>query len=223
MNRIDGIFKNKKLCKEKLLLYGFKKKGSSFVYTKDIVEDQFSMIVTVSASEKISAKVIDKSTNEEYVLHNMPNAAGSFVGKVRDDYDKVIQNIFEKCYETEVFKTDAAKKIIKFVKDKYGDELEFLWSKLPDCAIFRRKDNNKWYGLMLTAKKNKVGLSGEEKIEIFDVRMSPEKLEQTVDNKKYFRGYHMNKKNWITVCLDGSVSVNEIEKLIDESYEIAEK
>lgn len=53
--------------------------------------------------------------------------------------------------------------------------------------------------------------------------MSPEKLEQTVDNKKYFRGYHMNKKNWITVCLDGSVSVNEIEKLIDESYEIAEK
>lgn len=32
-------------------------------------------------------------------------------------------------------------------------------------------------------------------------------------------GYHMNKKHWNTVLLDGSVPVGEVLKMIDHSYE----
>jgi len=32
-------------------------------------------------------------------------------------------------------------------------------------------------------------------------------------------GYHMNKEHWNTVMIDGSVSKNEILKMIDHSYE----
>jgi predicted DNA-binding protein (MmcQ/YjbR family) len=32
-------------------------------------------------------------------------------------------------------------------------------------------------------------------------------------------GYHMNKKHWNTVVLDGSIPVQEIRKMIDHSYE----
>ena len=32
-------------------------------------------------------------------------------------------------------------------------------------------------------------------------------------------GYHMNKKHWNTVVLDGSVPVGEVLKMIDHSYE----
>ena len=31
--------------------------------------------------------------------------------------------------------------IIKYVRESYGDELEFLWKKFPDNAVWRRKDN----------------------------------------------------------------------------------
>ena len=31
-------------------------------------------------------------------------------------------------------------------------------------------------------------------------------------------GYHMNKKHWNTVTLDGSMPVNEIRRMIDNSY-----
>ena len=31
-------------------------------------------------------------------------------------------------------------------------------------------------------------------------------------------GYHMNKKHWNTVMLDGSMPVNEIRRMIDNSY-----
>lgn len=48
-------------------------------------------------------------------------------------------------------------------------------------------------------------------------------LEETIDNKRYFSGYHMNKKNWYTICLDGSIDNDEIFKRIDISYELAKK
>ena len=31
-------------------------------------------------------------------------------------------------------------------------------------------------------------------------------------------GYHMNKRHWNTVCLDGSIPRGEIERMIDNSY-----
>ena len=38
----------------------------------------------------------------------------------------------------------------------YCDELEFLWQKFPDNAVWRRKDNKKWYGALLTVSKEKL-------------------------------------------------------------------
>ena len=56
-----------------------------------------------------------------------------------------------------------------------------------------------------------------------DLRLSPELMEATVDGKKYFPGWHMNKKNWYTVMLDGSLPTEEIFSRIDESYRLALK
>jgi len=33
-------------------------------------------------------------------------------------------------------------------------------------------------------------------------------------------GYHLNKKHWNTIVLDGSIPEDEIEELIDHSYEL---
>ena len=45
----------------------------------------------------------------------------------------------------------------------------------------------------------------------------------TVDNHKYFPGYHMNKKHWYTICLDGSVEPVELYQRLDLSYKLAKK
>lgn len=223
MTDIKTIFQNRKICSEKLIPFGFSKNEKLYVYSTNIFNEQFQMNVTITEEEKIFASVIDNSSKEEYVLHLVPSAQGAFVGTVKEEYENVLKLIAEYCFEKEIFKSEDAKNIIRFVSKKYNDELEFLWKKFPDCAIFRRKDNNKWYGLILTVKKNQLGLPGAEKLEILDMRMEPEELEKIVDGKKYFRGYHMNKKHWCTICLDGSVPVKEIEKYIDKSYAIAAK
>lgn len=99
------------------------------------------------------------------------------------------------------------------------DEFEFLWEK-SNNAIVRHKENNKWYAALLMVSKNKLGLDSDEVVDIIDLKMLPEDIEEIVDNENYFLGYHMNKKHWITIILDGRVKIEKIYEFIDISYHL---
>ena len=217
---VNDLFKFKKANLDKLKAYGFVKKDDRFEYKTTILDGQFTLFVFVGGSGEISTKLIDNASEEEYVLH-LTGGVGEFVGSIRTEIENILTEISERCFEMNVHKSEQAKEIIDYVREKYGDELEYLWEKFPTDAIWRRKDNKKWYGLIMTISKRKLGVSSDEVVEIMDVRISPEKIEAMVDNKNYFKGYHMNKKHWITFCLDGSLTISQIEKLIDESYNLA--
>ncbi len=60
-------------------------------------------------------------------------------------------------------------------------------------------------------------------VEILDLRAAAEKRPSVIDGKRFFAGYHMNKKHWVTALLDGSVPSEELYRLIDESYLLAAK
>ena len=224
MNRIiDGIFRKRAVVFDKLLDYGFNHSDKGYEYKTNIFDNQMSLTVKIDSQGIIDTEVAEIETGEPYTLFLVEDAVGSFVGGVRGEYERVLTDIAEKCCNRQVFKSKYAELVIKYIREKYGDELEFLWEKFDDNAIWRRKDNNKWYGALLTAAKCKIGLEGEEKIEILDLRISPQEVESIIDNKRYFPAYHMNKKSWITVCLDGSLDIVEIYRRIDESYILALK
>lgn len=112
---------------------------------------------------------------------------------------------------------------IEYVRKKYGDELEFLWTKFPENAVWRRKDNQKWYGAILTVTGNKIGLDTDEIVEIIDLRMKAENREAILSREHYYPGWHMNKKSWYTLVLDNCIADEEIKLRITESYELAKK
>ncbi|WP_228723035.1 MmcQ/YjbR family DNA-binding protein [Limnobaculum xujianqingii] len=223
MKSIIDIFGRRKVDIQKLLAYGFNQHDNRYVYLTDLIEGQFEMTVVVSSQGVVSTTVIDTSTGEDYVLHHVVATTGAFVGKLREEYERVLTDIAKVCFIPDVFKSPVTRQVIQFIRDKYHDELEFLWPRTPDNAIFRRQDNAKWYGAILTIKNNKLGLDGEERIEILDLRMDPDDIIALTDGKKYFPGFHMNKKYWITIRLDGSVSVDEIFMRIDNSFKLAVK
>lgn len=220
---IQEIFKRKIVDFDKLTQYGFALVGEKFIYKTQIFNRQMILTVEIDMQGNINAQVVDLETQEQYTLFLVEDAVGSFVGGVRQEYQRVLGDIADKCCITQVFKSKYSQDVIKYIRDKYGDELEFLWKKFDDNAIWRRKDNKKWYGALLTVSKNKLGLDGEEKLEIIDLRIKPNEAEQVIDKKRYFPAYHMNKKSWITICLDGSLEVEEIYRRVDESYVLALK
>ncbi len=218
-----SVVQNKNIIWENLIPFGFAKDGENYVYSEDIINGQLRMAVRISSDGEVHAAVYDINTEDEYILHLTTDAVGVFVGKVRTAYDNILQRIADSCFECTIFKTRTASEVMRYIRERYGDEFEFLWKTSPENAIVRRADNQKWYAALLTVKENRIKSGGENKIEVIDLRMRTEDIAELVDGQKYYPGYHMNKKHWVTICLDGSVSLAEICRRIDESYLLADK
>lgn len=220
---IAAIFRRKRVNLSKLGPFGFRLEGEAYFYGKTLRGGDLRLTVRISPMGEVSARIIDRATGEPYTLHLAEGAAGSFVGSVRSQYEETLLEIAERCFEPDIFKTQQARALIDHVRTAYGDELEYLWQKFPDNAVWRRKDNRKWYGIILTVSRRKLGLPSDEVAEIIDLRLDPAEMEKTVDGQKYFPGWHMNKKSWYTMILDGSVELDELRRRIDDSYLLAIK
>lgn len=216
MRVLDKELKNRKFISRSLLEYGFKEVDCVFYYTA-FLDEEFKIIVEIK-DNIMTSKIIDIEDKEEYVLVDISNARGEFIGKLKEKYDEKLQDIIVRCSEPDVFKTMQAKQVIQYVKEKYNDELEYLWKKFPENAIVRHKDSKKWYLALLIVSKRKLGLDDDAVVEIIDLKLPKEEIERLVDNHRFFPGYHMNKKTWFTIVLDGSVSIEQIFKYIDISY-----
>ncbi len=219
MRRLDQEFKNFRIIYNSLLDYGFTKNKNIYTYQEFILNNEFKVVVEINNDIAIS-KLIEVAFNEEYLNVDNSDATGEYVGNIREEYNKVINKIVKNCFQKEIFKNKQTKEIIKYIKDKYNDELEFLWEKFDDNGIWRNKNNKKWYAALLTVKATYFNIDSNDIIEVIDLRYEKGKTSNIIDNKKVFPGYHMNKSSWITIKLDGSMDNLELFKLIDNSYNI---
>ncbi|MCI8332092.1 MAG: hypothetical protein HFE78_04640 [Clostridiales bacterium] len=216
----ENLFLRKKAIPEKLISFGFVKKGSQYQYETMIMDDDFRLVISIDQTGVPDTTLTEAATGEAYVLYKT-NASGLFVEQIRAAVEEVLSSVAEHCYEAAVFKAEQSVQVIEYVRKKYHDEPEYLWDRFPDNAVWRRKDNQKWYGVLLTVARRKLGLPSDEVVEIIDFRAQPDMLEKLIDGRRYYPGWHMNKKHWGTIILDGSVSFEEICRRIDESYLLA--
>lgn len=219
----EVLLKDMRPLPDALERYGFRKTAEGYSYATEMLDGQFRCTVILTDGGRMFTEVVDVCTEEPYTLHLAEDFTGPFVGSVRSAYSGILSDISEKCFEKSVFREAAARELIAYVRGRYGDELEYLWEKSPKNAVWRRKDNQKWYAALLAVRASRLGLAGEEEVCIVDLRMKPEEIPGAVDGVTVFRGYHMNKSHWITVLLDGSMPSERLNALLDESYRLANK
>ena len=110
-------------------------------------------------------------------------------------------------------------KLFDYVQDKYKAMPEFLWKRYPNYAIFRHKENNKWFGLVMDVPRSKLGLDGDERVDILNVKLSdPIMVDALIQEPGIMKGYHISRGNWISMLLDGTVSFEDIKSLLEVSY-----
>lgn len=220
MRNLENYFKDRKINYDRLIEYGFILKEDNYYYEKIINDGVFKIVIEINKQQKI-AKVIDLLNDQEYNLVDVKGATGNFVGKIKEIYETLINDIIDKCSDVDVFKSKQTIAIINYVKAKYDNDLEFLWKKSPKNAIWRNQNNRKWYGAVLVISKDKLKIESNEMVEILDLRYQKNDIKNIIDNYKIFPGYHMNKDNWITIILDERVELEEIYQLIDNSYQLS--
>lgn len=109
--------------------------------------------------------------------------------------------------------------IYEYVKKQYGTVPEYLWKESPESAVLRHK-NGKWYAVLMQVEKSRLGLDGNTKIDIINVKCDPDMVGLLTQTYGFLPGYHMNKKYWITMLLDGTVSEAKILDFLDMSYDL---
>jgi predicted DNA-binding protein (MmcQ/YjbR family) len=113
--------------------------------------------------------------------------------------------------------------ILAYAKSQYDTAPEYLWARSPDTGILRHRRGQKWYAIFMSIEGTKVGLNSNESVEIMNVKCEPDMIFALCEQKGFAPAYHMNKKHWITIILNGSVRDEEIYNLLDVSYEMTRR
>ncbi|NCB91806.1 MAG: MmcQ/YjbR family DNA-binding protein [Clostridia bacterium] len=114
------------------------------------------------------------------------------------------------------------KQLETYINGKYNIKPDYMWADAPNHQVYRNKTNRKWFALVMDIPRCKLGLEGDENIDVLDIKCEKDMVFSLLDTEGYFPAYHMNKANWITVILGGSLSDDIIKSLLDMSYGLVE-
>lgn len=213
----EEILKKSRVNFAKLEEFGFIKEDSTYIYHEKIQNEKFEVILEINRKGETKGKVIDLELGDEYLNYRIENQIGEFASNIRNSFESVLERVRENCFITELFLYPQSNRIAGLVKKEYQIEPEFLWKNDSKNAVFRNATNKKWFGIIMNINKSKL-TSEEKNIEVLNVKVSKEKISSLITRPGYYKAYHMNKNNWITIILDETLSDQEIFDLVKESY-----
>ncbi len=217
MHDISKTFNRFKYKEDKLIKFGFIKNKDKYILDQLSSNKEFTYHLEIN-DKKVLSTVLDNSTNEEYMPFYIETINGEYVGNIRDEFELLIKSILSTCYEKD-YENDTLHQIIKYVKDKYSIKPEYLWEDTPNTFVFKHQEA-KWFCIVMDIPYTKVGIDSKEIVYVLNVKVPTEEIPELLKIQGIVPAYHMNKKYWISILLDGSVSQEQIKELLDISYNL---
>ena len=214
------IFKAYQFNSKKAKEYGFVENQGVWTYSSTILQGDFLIMVTVEDGD-LSFQVYDQETGDLYPQVHMESMRGTFVGSVREACLEVLYDIRKACFEVQEFLCPQTKRIMALVQEKYGNQLEYLWEKSPDTAVLRHEDNQKWYAILMRIPWDRLDKGREGLVEA--VNLKHDQVADLLSQNGIYPAFHMNKRYWISVPLDDSLSDEEMLELIEKSWNLTLK
>lgn len=114
----------------------------------------------------------------------------------------------------------ARKRVFSYIEEKFGAQGERIFDKHPEFAVFRHTKNQKWFAVFMRVDGGKLGLKSGVALEILNIKCKPDLAAILRDTDQILPAYHMNKKHWISANLSSKISLEQVEDLIDLSFEL---
>lgn len=214
------IFKSYQFNQEKAYAYGFVESSGVWTYSCQILQGDFVMAVSV-VDGNLSFQVFDQETGDLYPQVHMQSMTGSFVASVREACLEILHQIRKACFELQDFICPQTKRIMAQIQEKYGNQLEYLWEKSPDTAVLRHEGNKKWYAVLMKISWDKLEKGREGLVEA--VNLKHDQVADLLSQKGIYPAFHMNKRYWISVAFDDTLSDEMVLELIEKSWKLTSK
>lgn len=221
----DGFFEKKVVQWSRLLPFGFVQTNGSYHYHQFFMDGNFEAWVTINPEGQVSGQVRDVELDEEYTAFRVERHIGNFVGQVREEYGAILQNIASACFEAQPFHQVQTNCLAAYLTKHFGDQTDHPFTKYPNFTAFRHPANRKWYGLVGSVWLEKLQLGDEQwpeeslkkEVEIINIKVKSEEISSLLAQDGVYPSYHMSKKTWVTIVLDGRVPDELLYELVSES------
>ena len=214
------IFKAYQFNSKKAKEFGFVENQGVWTYSSTILQGDFLMKITVEDGD-LSFQVYDQETGDLYPQVHMESMRGTFVGSVREACLEVLYDIRKACFEVEEFLNPQTKRIMALVQEKYGNQLEYLWEKSPDTAVLRHEDNQKWYAILMRIPWDRLDKGREGLVEA--VNLKHDQVADLLSQNGIYPAFHMNKRYWISLPLDDTLTDEMVLELFERSWFLTSK
>ncbi|WP_314516503.1 MmcQ/YjbR family DNA-binding protein [uncultured Streptococcus sp.] len=214
------IFKSYQFNQEKAQAFGFVENRGVWTYSCTILQGDFVMAVSIT-TENVSFQVFDQETGDLYPQVHMESMRGSFVGSVREACLEILYQIRKGCFDVQDFICPQTKRIMAQVQEKYANQLEYLWEKSPDTAVLRHESNKKWYAVLMRIPWDKLEKGREGLVEA--VNLKHDQVVDLLSQKGIYPAFHMNKRYWISVAFDDTLSDSAVLELFEKSWNLTSK
>ena len=214
------IFKAYQFNSKKAKEYGFVENQGVWTHSSNILQGDFLMLVTVEDGV-LGFQVYDQETGDLYPQVHMASMRGTFVGSVREACLEVLYEIRKSCFDVQDFIYPQTKRIMTRVQEKYENQLEYLWEKSPDTAILRHENNQKWYAILMRIPWDRLDKGREGLVEA--VNLKHDQVADLLSQNGIYPAFHMNKRYWISLPLDDTLTDEKVLELFERSWFLTSK
>ena len=215
----EKVFQRQRADKKKLTAFGFRRVNNRYVWQQKFFKDQFEAQLQVDAAGQVTGQVIDLNSGEAY-LPLRASHPGPYASQVRTAYEDLLKQVAKECFITQPFHSDQANRLARLIDQRFHEQPEFVFKRLPDYAAFRESISQKWYGLVMNIPQQRLDQnyrSADEKVEIIEFRIDIKQRKALLKRPGFYPAYHMNKDSWICVTLDDTQDDQQIMTLIEQS------
>lgn len=110
--------------------------------------------------------------------------------------------------------------VFDYVRKTYKVEPDYPFPIAPTYPVLRHSDNRKVFALIMDVPKSRLGLEGEERVDILNLKCSVALSGPLRQQPGILPAYHMHRDSWISLLLDGTVPPEDIFPLIDLSFRL---
>lgn len=108
----------------------------------------------------------------------------------------------------------------EYIQLTYNCASDFPWVKYPEYEVFRHSASKKWFAVVMIIPREKLGLPESGSITVVNLKCDPILIGSLRREPGFFSAYHMNKEQWITAALDGTVPDETLKMLLDMSFDL---
>ncbi|EHI70382.1 MmcQ/YjbR family DNA-binding protein [Streptococcus ictaluri] len=223
MSILSTYFSRKVPLFDHLIPYGFTFEDGLYTYETYFLDGAFIASFTIDSSGRISGKVIDSDLKEPYLPLQNERQMGPYVTKVRQAYQELLNHLAEPCFKEQPFLSKQANDLAEKIAKEWSDPRDYPFEKHPEFATYRVL--GKWYLMIFPLLADKLdnppkALLGKE-VTLITIKVDPKILPRLLSQDGVYPAYHMSKKHWVSIILDGSFDWEVLWQLVCQSRYLA--